>query len=365
MSSYTCISADSHVVEPGDLWVERIDPAYRDRAPRAVKEDGNDVFKGEGVDYLGVSGVSAAGKQAGQIRPQGTYAEDVYPGAYDPDERLKDQDKDGVQAEVVYPSVAMRMYAIADAGFQAACFRAYNDWMSDFCGAHPDRLKGLALSSVEDVEGAVAELHRSKKIGLSGVVVGLYPDDDSMQYDNPTLDPFWSTASDSEMPVSIHILTNKAKLSARTPVMRSTEVVWAQKTLAAMIFGGVFQRFPQLRVVSAENDAGWAPYLMERMDYVFSRGLPASPFSISGGTETPSDFFRRNVYATFMRDRSGVLAREQIGVERLMWASDFPHFDSTWPHSQEMIDNYLFKDVPEADKRRILADNAVELYGFK
>lgn len=220
-NEYTCISADSHVVEPPNLWLDRIDSAYKDRAPRTYKEDGNDVFRGENVDFLGISGVSAAGKGRDQIKPQGNYEDDVYPGAYDPDARLKDQDQDGIEAEVVYPSVAMRMYAIADIGLQSACFRAYNDWVSDFAGAHPHRIKGLGLISLENVERAVKELHRTKKLGLAGAVIGLYPDDNSTQYDNMLLDPFWGAAQELGMPVSIHILTNTAKLSARTPTMRS------------------------------------------------------------------------------------------------------------------------------------------------
>ena len=150
---YTTISADSHVVEPPNLWLEHIDPAYRDKAPHVVKEKGNDVFKCEGVELFGIAAHSAAGKPTKETSIQGSFDKDVRPGGYDPHARVVDMATDGVQGEVIYPSVALRMYAISDVGYQYACFKAYNDWMIDeWCaGDGRGRLVPLTLSLGEGV----------------------------------------------------------------------------------------------------------------------------------------------------------------------------------------------------------------------
>ncbi len=361
MPKYTCISADSHVVEPPNLWLDHIDPGYRERAPRVINDNGNDVFTVEGVDLLPIAGGSAANRSSQQML-RGSYEEVTFKGAYDPDERLKDQDTDGVQAEVVYPTIALRMFSIDDPDLLRACFRAYNDWIAQFVGAHPDRLKALALIPLDDMEAAVIELHRTRKLGLGAAVIGLHQETDDVQYDSPTYDPFWAAAQELEMPISMHVLTNRAKIPIRNAITKSTDVYWMERTLATMIFGGVFQRFPRVKAISAENDVGWVPFFMERMDYVFGKGM-ASQYPIGSGSEKPSDFFRRNIYCTFMRDRSGILAREQVGVEHMLWSSDYPHFDSTWPNSQKVIGD-IFQGVPEEDKGKIIAGNAAKMYGF-
>ncbi|MCI0769415.1 MAG: amidohydrolase [Chloroflexi bacterium] len=368
MTKFNCISADTHVVEPPNVWLDHTEPAFRDRAPHVVRENGNDVFKFDGGELLGIAGWSSAGKPRNEFKMHGTFENDIYPGAYDPHARLKDMAADGVEAEVLYPSLSMRLYAIDDIPLRNACFRAYNSWIAEFCTAYPDRFKGIMLTDLEDIAAAIAELHRGKKLGLAGAAVALYLGDASVQYDDPSFDPFWATAQDLDIPVSLHVLTDKEGKSALTgPVGRVFDAHFVQLTLTPMIFGGVFQRFPRLRVVSAELDAGWAPYFIERMDYIFeihtAMAQTGDTLRIAGGDVLPSEYFKRNVYMTFMRDRSAVLARDQIGLGHIMWATDYPHLDSTWPNSRKMHE-YLFEGVPEPDKHRIIAANASEVYGF-
>lgn len=373
MTRFQCISADSHVVEPPNTFVDYIDPKYRDRAPHVEKEDGNDVYKCEGVLMIGV----AAHSPAGRSRPNmhGTYEKDVWRGAYDPHARLGDMAKDGVEAEVIYPTIALRMFAIPDSGLRTATFNAYNSWLGWYCGAHPNVLKGIGMLNLDDLPTAIAELKRIKKLGLSGGMIPLYAEEEDLQYDEPGMDPFWAVAQDLDLTISLHTVTDKGG-RVFTPLLkpgranvleavarRATHESWVEKTLARMIFGGVFNRFPKLKIISAENDAGWAAYFVERIDYLFDRRRGDDQFDLRPGSMRPSDFFRRNVWCTFMRDHAAVAGRDIIGVDRIMWSNDFPHSDSTWPNSQKVIASIL-QGVPEKDKKRIIADNAAALYQF-
>ncbi len=363
------------MVEPPNTFVDHIDPLYRDRAPHVDKENGNDVFKCEGVEMIGVAAHSVAGRPP-RASMHGTYEKDIWPGAYNPHARLTDMARDGVEAEVIYPTIALRMFAIPDSGLRTAVFGAYNTWLGEFCGTHPRVLKGIALINVDDLPRAIEELKRAKKLGLSGGMVPVLAEEEDLQYDDPTMDPFWATAQDLGMTVSLHTVTDKRGRvfnpllkPGRGQVLdavanRATHEALVQKTLARMIFGGVFLRFPRLKVVSAENDAGWAGDFVERIDYLFARRRSDSMYDLGGGPMLPSEFFRRNVWCTFMRDRAALLVRDLVGVDRLMWSNDFPHADSTWPNSQQVIAS-IFQGVPERDKHRILAANAAELYGFE
>ena len=362
MAEFTCISADSHIVEPGNLWLDYIAPAYRDRAPRVVREDDRDIYMCEGMRLISMQGAASAGRPSEALGFKGR-ERDVPQGAWDPKARLAEIEPDGVQAEVLYPTMTLRLFAVEDTGLQDACFQAYNDWLTDFCKEVPGRFKGIGVINLDDVPGAIAEMERCLKIGLPGVSIALYQDQER-HYGHPDFDPFWAAAEETGAPVSLHILTERRRASSiyRSPADGVCEADTIQRSLAHMTFNGVFERFPKLRVVSAENDIGWMPYYLERMDYVFDRRRNLYQMNLSRETP-PSEMVKRNVFLTFMRDKAGVMNRGLIGVDRIMWSSDYPHGDSTWPRSQEMID-YLMDDVPAAEQARILVDNARDLYGF-
>ncbi len=364
MTKFKCISADSHVIEPPDLWLKYIEPAYRSRAPHVERENGNDVYKCEGVTLIPVGALGGAGKPVGVLKSQGTYEKDVPPGSYDPQARIKEMAIDGVEAEVLYPSIALRMFAISDKDYQLACFRAYNNWLADFCKADPVRFKGIGLIPVDDIEAAVTDLTRCKEIGLSGISITHSPGEER-QYDRPAFDPLWAAAQDAGMPVSLHILTER-KLKPQTGIEslvgQIRDPAATQEAFTRMIFSGVFNRYPRLRIISAENDAGWAAYFEERLDYLFEKRRAFQQFVIPLDTP-PSAYIRRNCLFTFMRDHSGILARHAIGLENLLWSSDYPHQDSTWPRSQQVIDS-LCKGIPDSDRHAIVAGNAAKLYGF-
>lgn len=360
--SATIISADSHVAEPGDLWTRYTEPAYRERAPKLMREEHSDVWYVESLPPSPAGMIAPAGKRSEDFSRIGRY-EDSRAGGWDPTARLADMAVDGVDAEVLYPTVGMRMYQLRDLGLLNAILRAYNRWLADFCSVYPDRHKGIGLVALDDVDAAVAELPEIRRLGLVGVGIGLYMDDER-PYSHPRYEPFWSAAEDLGLPVSLHVLTGKRKPFEQFMVDYAAMPVWVQRSLAAMIFGGVFERHPDLTVLSVESDIGWVGNFLERMDHAFQRHRFLQG---TGGLQSdalPSAYYRRNVRATFMRDRAGLATRHLIGLNTILWSSDYPHADSTWPNSQAVIADQ-FAGIPEEERQLILHDNAAAMYGFQ
>ena len=361
MSKFNIVSADSHVVEPAELWQERIAPAFRDRAPKVVREEnGDDVFYCDGTRLIPPAGMSQAGKPPAT---RGRTMADVYPGAYDPKARLAHMRQDGIDAEVLYPSIAMRIFSVPDISLRQACFEAYNSWAADFCDEVPDRFKAVGVIELDDIEGAVMEAKRCAKLGHKGLMVTIASDDASL-YSDSTYDAFWATAEELGMPVSLHLITDKKPIKFDM-VSDTMGAMPAIQSLANMVFGGLFLRFPKLKVISAENDAGWAGYVMERMDRLFNDEMRRSirEFPIKDEGMLPSDYFRRNIAFTFIHDRTAVETRHWIGLENLMWSSDYPHNDSTFPNSAKTLE-YLFKGIPDDERQMIVAGNAERIYGL-
>ncbi len=358
-------SADSHVIEPADVWTTRIDQRFRDRAPHVIKRSGEhagDFFVAEGLRPFPVAGFAVAGvdpKEFGSAMAAGYPG--VRPSAWDPALRIADQERDGVSGEVLYPSLAMRLFQLEDGGLRAASFRAYNDWLADYCAHSPNRLAGIAMIALDEIESGVAEIRRASKKGLRGAMIwGAAPSD--KPYGDRAYDPFWSAAQDLARPLSLHILTERRGGSDFTSVMRSYPALHhsVERSLAELIFSGVLERFPRLQIVSVENDIGWIAHFLQRMDHAFEkyRYIERDPIP-----NPPGFYARRQLHATFQDDRVGVITREFIGVESLMWASDFPHSDSTWPNSRRVIERD-FEGVPAAEVSKMVAENAAALYGL-
>ena len=375
MDERKLVSADSHVNEPGDLWVERIDKVFRDRAPRVVdnlpgRQPGSYLVL-EDIPPIHLTQGLGAGKKPEELPNffQQTTYKDARRGGWDPAERLKDMEMDGVEGEVIYTTLGFRQFWFKDAALQQACFRAYNDWLAEYCSYAPKQLAGLALISLYDIEEAVRELQRCRQIGLKGAMIWASPPEDR-PYSAPLYDPFWAAAQDLRMPLSLHAITGMGPESQATramgreiqPVDRYLRAVTGadevKRTLTVFIFSGVLERFPGLKVVSAENNVGWLPFVIQRWDqaHASSRFMQTTPLTLK-----PSEYFHRQVYATFIDDAVGVENRHQIGIDNIMWSSDYPHTASTWPHSRDIIARD-FKAAPEAEKWKIVRENVITLY---
>ncbi|PYM16110.1 MAG: amidohydrolase [Candidatus Rokuibacteriota bacterium] len=356
MAEDLIISADSHMNEPPDLWVKRIDTGFRDRAPRIVHEHQGKPgywFICEGLEPRSVGGTFAAGKSAEELKAaQKAGYEAARPGGWDPVERIKDQAIDGVAAEVLYTTLGFRLFGLTDAPFQAAIFRAYNDWLAEFCRHDPRRFAGLALVPLLDVDDGVQEIQRCARMGLKGAMIMASPPE-GHDYTDPRYDPFWAAAQDLRMPLSLHTNVNRYMRAMTLPHE-------TQRTLTTLIFGGVLERFPGLTVVSAENDIGWLAHFLYRADFTAQRFRFTDPAPI---TLLPSEYFRRQVFATFMDDPVGIATWTFVGAGNFMWASDYPHTLATWPHSREVIARD-FKGVPDDVRAKMTNENAAKLYGL-
>jgi predicted TIM-barrel fold metal-dependent hydrolase len=362
MRPYPIISADSHFTEPADLWLTRIDPEFRERAPHVEVQAHTDVVVCDGAPMFPVGVMHGVRWKGGETPTDGRY-DDIPPSGWEVAPRLAEIERDGVFAEVLYPTVAMRFFTIEDTRFADACNRAYNTFAADFCRQRPDRFKAIAVIGLDDIDLAITELHRAHDIGLVGAMIAAAPTG-SIPYHDPHYDPFWAAAAALRMPVSLHVATPRRLDADRTATTTFLAYQVVQHMVIGMIFAGAFDRHPELQLVSVENDAGWAAHLIERMDYVQSKARSRNLLTDQHNEQVPSHYWRNNVHYTFMRDRTAILARDIIGVDRLLWSSDFPHGDSTWPDSMKVIDEEL-GDIPAADQRAILHDNAARLYRFE
>ena len=375
MEPLRVISADSHMTEPPDLWTTRLDQQFRDRAPRVVedKEKPGHFFRAPGITPFPVAGGFSAGRSGEELKKHLTRGyEAARPSGWDPIERIKDQDIDGVRAEVIYTTLGLALFQLPDAELQQACFRVYNDWVTEFRSHDPKRLYPVALISLEDIPTAVKELERAAKLGLSGGMIWGAPPEDRPYY-SPVYDPFWTAAQELRMPLSLHVVTSRdnntrvvmdrgASGWVNQTAMRFVHLIHeVQKSLTSLIFGGVLARFPGLKIVSAESDIGWLVHYVQRLDHTYEKFgvMVEHPLPMK-----PSEYVRRQVWATFQDDPIGASNAAVFGEDNCMWASDFPHTDTTWPHSRQVIERD-FANVPAHITHKIVYENAAKLYGIE
>jgi predicted TIM-barrel fold metal-dependent hydrolase len=372
MADYLLISSDSHVYEPKDLWTTRMAPSMKDRAPQIVSQADGDWWYCDGRKVAGTGAGSQTGRrfEEPEALSRTDRFEHVRLGGYLPDERIKDMEIDGVYAEVVYPTIGFLLYNMVEDGrLLSTCFKAYNDWLADFCNAHPTRLKGVALINLDDVQEGVEELQRARKLGLVGALIAAYPRIDR-PYSSAEYEPFWATAQDLEMPLGMHIATYRPgpdqlhgfqDIDQLSPGFLANADHWVRMSLADLIFSGVFERYPPLRVGTVEQELSWIPHFLDRIDYTYTQRARRAWWHRFKGDMLPSDFFHRNVFCSFQEDALGIRDRYLIGVDNLMWGSDYPHQESTWPKSREILEKIL-EGVPEEEKVKIAGGNVARLY---
>jgi len=359
---YRLISADSHVNEPPGLWAERVPARFRDRAPRIERFDEGDAWVLEGVDDPINFGMNAcAGLEPSEQRGWARF-EDLRRGGHDPAARLEEMDRDGVDAEVLYPTprLAQAINANRDDEFHLACVQAYNDWIADYVSYAPDRFGGLAWLPNCGVEHAVAEIDRVvSRPGMRGVLIGAYPN--GTLHPTPDDDKVWARVVDAGVPVSIHVSLSRTMPAAhRAKLPGYGRFYDAPNRLIDLVFSGVFDRFPELEFMIAEVDCGWVPYVKEQIDNNFHRLDPVSEFGLAAA---PSEYIERHFHFGYMTDTFGIHNRHAIGVDRILWSSDYPHVSADWPLSWRTI-QASFSGVPRAERELILAGNARRLYGF-
>jgi uncharacterized protein len=367
---FKLFSADSHVVEPKDLWLDRLPKRFQHQAPQVVSRDDGDYFVVPNTDMpakpVGTEGAMINSKIAGRIEsPKGFRFEDQRPGSWDPKARMIDQDAEGVIGEVIYPGWLI-VHSIADFELKAACVRAYNDWLfDDFCSYDPNRLVGAAALPVGNgpVDAAIEE---AQKWADRGARAFLLPQAvPGKAWGDEHWEPMWAALQEIGLPVSFHQAAGQVAVfqNKMAPGVFWTTAVGNKISLGwvfmQLVYGAVPERFPDLRFVLVEGGIGWIAYQLTTMDHMFA---DHHEWTVPHLSLKPSEYFWRQFYATFEDDRAGILTLPMLDAQHVMWAGDYPHTEGNFPRAQE----YVARDLDGVDPkttRAITLDNAVDLYG--
>jgi predicted TIM-barrel fold metal-dependent hydrolase len=360
--SYRLISGDSHVNEPPELFTSRVPATLKERVPRIEHFPEGDGWVIEGAkDPINFGMNACAGQGPDELRGWVRF-EDIRRGGYDPAARLVEMEADAVDAEILYPTprLAQGIVANPDPDLHLAMVRAYNDWLSDYVAHAPERFGGLVLLPNCGSAAAADELRRvAGRAGIRGAVMGCYPNGTLEVTDED--DNVWDTLVELRFPVSIHVSLGRTMPEAhRSSLPGYGRFFDVPNRIVQMIFSGMFDRFPGLQVVCAEVDCGRVPYFKEQVDNNFHRLYSPGTSSVVG---LPSEYVERHVSFTYVTDGIGIDNRELIGVDRILWSSDYPHVSADWPNSWKTI-QASFAGVSSAERHAILAGNAAALYGF-
>lgn len=378
--TYRFISSDSHLEIPPDRWAHRVPDKYRDRAPRRIRlSNGGDGFLVEGRPLQRGGMNLFSGKDPEKFIPLGIRWDECA-GTGSPEQRLQEQDQDGIDAEVLYPGPGSRLLltGVKDKASYLALLRAYNDWLAEeFCAVAPDRLIGLGLLPETGIDDAIAEMEHCAKLGLKGVDLAAWPG--GQNYPTPADGKFWAAVIDLDMPLTIHIAIGgvRTRPAFKYPVEpegdqrpntdlveRLTRYALAGGVNAVqMVIAGVFDRSPKLKVFFAENQIGWIPNFYEQLDnnYRVNHYWAEKLFGVKRLARLPSEYIKEHCYWGFMYNPVGVRMRHEVGVDRVMWSSDFPHIESDWPNSMRIIQE-MFAGVPEEETYKMIAGNAIDFF---
>lgn len=371
MADYKIISSDSHLNEPLELF-DRLPPAYRDRAPRLTEIDGRHYIVVEGQPPRPLEAPNALNEDDMLRYWRGEGDEDLgrvfhRAGGTDVAQRLIDQDRDGVGAEVIYPHGTFNCFTSPDPAFQLVMARLYNDYYHELFGGHPERFAVSAIVPMNDVAGAVEEARRCAAMGCRSLSIPM--DVPHRPYNMPDYEPFWAAIAELGIPLALHVFT-EAETSEATEPSRvepgddlAYEVVdqaKAMKPLCLFVASGILERHPGLRFVLVECGIGWLAWVLQSLDQLYERRHMWIQPKLD---LKPSEYVRRQGAVTFADDEVGLANRHITGTDCLLWGNDYPHDDGTFPHSRAVIER-VFAGVSEAEKKTVLHDNPVRLYGF-
>lgn len=360
------VSADSHVVEPRDLFVSRAAEELKERVPRIESTDQCDWLVIEGLHRrpIGIEGAMIdemvdKGMTSNYVHRYG----ENRPGATQPAPRVEDQRADNVVAEVVYPGMGLLAAGTTDFRVKAETFRIYNEWLAkEFVAENPSRIVGAGLVPIGgDVERSVAEAHRCADLGLRAFQLpARFP---GSSYEDPALEPLWVAFEEIGNPVSFHCGSGEDAFGYEFSSMAALAVpikFRAIETVGQLVFGGVLERHPDLRCVIVESGVGWIASVNAYMDHWWGAHRkwldPQLPLP-------PSEYVHRQVWATFEDDPPGLLTLPMLNSERLLWGNDYPHTEGVWPNSKRSLAHDL-APLSREDRIRVTRTNAAALYGI-
>jgi len=356
MPTARLISADSHVNEPPEMFRERLPRGLRDRAPRVEVVDG--------VECLVMEGMRPRKMPRGREALSGEALERAQAGGWEPSLRMRDQDRDGVAGEVVFPTLGLQACFMApDGALQLALARAYNDWVTEVFAPYPDRFAAAAIVPMVDVDAACREAERAVGRGLRTLFLPAHAP--GRPYNDPAYDPFWEVAQETALPLTFHAGTGHEPRIERGPggavinYLLGSQIDGAHVILY-LTLSGVLERYPRLRLVTVETGSAWLAWVMTTMDEIYDKHRMRARPKLELGR---SDSVRRQCHVTFQNDPVGVHNRRFTGVEALVWGSDYPHPEGTWPRSREALAQQL-AGVPEDEVAQLVGGTAARLFGF-
>ena len=384
------ISVDDHILEPPNLWVDRVAAKDRDRAPHMVEEGGQQcwVYEDKRMPTSGLSAV--VGKAKEEFSPEPLNYDEMRPGCYDPVARLEDMDRSGILASLCFPTLprfcGQLFYEATDREFGFTCLQAYNDWhIEDWCGAAPGRYIPLVLIPIWDPALAAKELERCAAKGATAFCFSENPEPLGL----PTIhdpdrywDPVLAAANDLQMVACMHVGSSSTMpvISTDAPGLANLTfgAIRAAGTMLAWLFSDVFERFPELKIALSEGNIGWMPYFIERAEQVidkqrhWAKNTTTAFYQNHVATkQLMADLdhldvratIREHIFGCFIEESSGLRSLDIIGEDNVMVETDYPHSDTTWPNCIAVA-KQLVSGLPEATQYKILRGNAERLYRF-
>ena len=361
-NKYLMISADCHVNEPPNLWVERIDEKYRHRLPR-IEVDAN------GVKWSVVEGYKPT--KIRDLKMEGEDLERSKVGKSDPEERLRDHARDGIDAEIIFPNRGLQMWATPDPVFSNAMCRVYNEWAWEIFGDYYDRMSPMACVATGDIDGAIAEMERTAALGFRGFSLPCKPTwgpghQNDLNYNDPEYDRFWAAVNDIGKPITFHVSTGKDPRGAKGAggavinyVIHS--LAPTAEPIVHLCSSGILDRYPNIRFASIEAGIGWIPWMLRAMDEAYEH----HHFWVFPKLERlPSEYYRAHGVSSFQEDPPGIdLMRDYDLSDNFLWANDYPHHEGSWPHSEQAIERHM-GNLTDEERAKVLGLNAARFFDY-
>jgi predicted TIM-barrel fold metal-dependent hydrolase len=367
------ISVDDHTVEPPDMFKNHLPKKYADDAPRLVHNaDGSDCwqFRDTVIPNVALNAVAGRPKEEYGLEPQGL--DEIRPGCYNVDERIKDMNAGGILASICFPSFpgfAGRLFATEDPEFSVALVQAYNDWhIDEWCGAYPARFIPMAIPVIWDAEECAKEVRRVAKKGVHALTFTENPA--AMGYPsfhNEYWNPLWKALCDTNTVMNVHI-GSSGRLAITAPdapmdVMITLQPMNIVQAAADLLWSKPIKEYPDLKVALSEGGTGWIPYFLERADRTYEMHSTWTHQDFKG--KLPSEVFREHFLTCFISDKVGVALRNMIGIDNICWEADYPHSDSMWPGApEELWDVLSLNNVPDDEIKKMAYQNAMRWYSF-
>jgi predicted TIM-barrel fold metal-dependent hydrolase len=366
------VSVDDHAVEPPDLFEHHLPARWRDVAPRMVhKDDGTDVWLYEGKEIPNIGLNAVVGRPPEEYGMEPTSLDELRPGCYDIHQRVRDMNANGVLGSMCFPSfpnLCGQLFArSSDREAALAILKAYNDWhISEWCGSYPGRFIPLMIPPLWSPSEMAAEVRRAAALGCHAVSFSENPEKLRLpSLHNSHWDPFWQACVDEGTIVCLHIGSSSqlvvTSVEAPIDVLITLQPINIVQAAADLLWSPVLRKFPSLRFALSEGGIGWIPYFLDRVDWIYTRHHAWTGQDF--GSMLPSEVFRSRIVTCFIDDPTGVAVRDRVGIDSICWEADYPHSDSTWPTSPEMLMKSM-DGVSDSDIAKISHANAMRHFRF-